>query len=69
MIASPTLTSAAATTMIKNTNNCPSIPACDAAPSVAKLPHGAFLKTPPAKIHCIQHQLNTHEYNDRITAC
>jgi hypothetical protein len=27
MMAKPTLTSAAATTIIKNTNNCPSLPA------------------------------------------
>ena len=30
MMASPTLTSAAATTMMKKTNNCPSVPAVDA---------------------------------------
>ena len=36
MIASPTLTSAAATTMIKKTNNCPSLPAVISLEELAK---------------------------------
>lgn len=35
-MANPTLTSAAATTIIKNTNNCPSLPAVEVAVPAAK---------------------------------
>jgi len=66
MMARPTVTSAAATTMMKKTKSCASVPAVVAL-SVAKAATWCILeKSHQQHIHRIQHQFNAHENDDSI---